>query len=313
MSGLAPDSLSSDGAALTEDAAAPLPVGERLRAAREEKGMSSADVAKMLKLSARQVEALENGDWASLPGPTFVRGFIRNYARLFKIDADVLVGALDADRLPLAPQLDLPETTSARLPESNAPHRRDFAAVLSGMAMIALAVLAYFFVPQDFWQSTLAEFSSAKQAIEPSPAGKTETPSPAVVELSPSVSVASPAPLAPKAPPESAPPVPPLSPAPAANAGNAVPVPQKSALPAAEGAAGVRLRFSKPSWVEIRDRNGQIVFSQLNPADSQRYVEGELPLSLVIGNASHVSVEFRGRQVEMLQRSKDDVARLTLE
>ena len=46
-----------------------------------------ADVAQTLKLGVRQVEALENGDWGGLPGATFIRGFVRNYARLVQVDA----------------------------------------------------------------------------------------------------------------------------------------------------------------------------------------------------------------------------------
>ena len=65
--------------------------GTRLRLAREAAGMTLDDVAQQLKLARRQVVALESDDVAALPGPTFVRGFIRNYARLLKIDAAPLV------------------------------------------------------------------------------------------------------------------------------------------------------------------------------------------------------------------------------
>ena len=56
--------------------------GARLRAAREAAGLSIDAVAQQLKLAPRQVRALEDDDFAQLPGRTFVRGFMRNYARL---------------------------------------------------------------------------------------------------------------------------------------------------------------------------------------------------------------------------------------
>ena len=56
--------------------------GALLREAREAAGMSIDAVAQQLKLAPRQVQALEDGDFAHLPGRTFVRGFMRNYARL---------------------------------------------------------------------------------------------------------------------------------------------------------------------------------------------------------------------------------------
>src|SRR3954468_11950104 len=62
------------------------PPGHALRAARNRSGLSIADVARHLKLAPAQVEALESDDHAHLPGPVFVRGFIRNYARLVNLD-----------------------------------------------------------------------------------------------------------------------------------------------------------------------------------------------------------------------------------
>src|SRR5690606_22305805 len=56
----------------------------------------------------------------------------------------------------------------------------------------------------------------------------------------------------------------------------------------ARGPAGaLRFRFTEPSWVEVRDRSGQIVFSQLNAAGSEQAVEGRPPFALVVGNATH--------------------------
>lgn len=71
--------------------------GLRLKAAREEAGLSVDDVSRQLKLAPRQVLAIERDDHASLPGRTFVRGFVRNYARLLKLDADAVLAALPGE------------------------------------------------------------------------------------------------------------------------------------------------------------------------------------------------------------------------
>ena len=55
-------------------------------------------------------------------------------------------------------------------------------------------------------------------------------------------------------------------------------------------AAVVRFKFDQPSWVEIRDRGGKILLSQLNAAGSEKEVAGDPPLSLVVGNASYVTL-----------------------
>ena len=55
--------------------------GQLLAAERERQGLSRADIAQRLHMSASQVEALETGDYARLPRGTFLRGFVRNYAK----------------------------------------------------------------------------------------------------------------------------------------------------------------------------------------------------------------------------------------
>ena len=50
--------------------------------------MSQEDIATKLKLSVRQVTAIETGDWSALPERTFTRGFMRSYARLVGLDPE---------------------------------------------------------------------------------------------------------------------------------------------------------------------------------------------------------------------------------
>ena len=57
-------------------------LGILLRAKREQKQLSIGEVSERLKLPARQIEALENGDYNSLPEPVFVRGF---FAQLWAV------------------------------------------------------------------------------------------------------------------------------------------------------------------------------------------------------------------------------------
>jgi cytoskeleton protein RodZ len=66
--------------------------------------------------------------------------------------------------------------------------------------------------------------------------------------------------------------------------------------------------------VEVRDRSGQIIFSQLCPPGSEREIEGQPPFALVVGNASHVTLRYKGKPIDLLsKRSKEDVARVTVE
>jgi cytoskeleton protein RodZ len=86
-------------------------------------------------------------------------------------------------------------------------------------------------------------------------------------------------------------------------------------VPAAKraGVVEVKMVFDTQSWVEVRDREDRIVFSQLNPAGAVQIVQGLPPLNVVIGNASGVRVTYNGRQVDLAPHTKIEVARLTLE
>lgn len=69
---------------------APAALGAELRRQREERGLSLGEVSERLKLPARQVEALENGNYGDMPEPVFVRGFLRSYGRFLDLDETVL-------------------------------------------------------------------------------------------------------------------------------------------------------------------------------------------------------------------------------
>lgn len=61
-------------------------VGERLRVAREEKGITLEDIAAQTRIPRRHLESLENSDWEHLPAPTYTIGFARSYATSVGLD-----------------------------------------------------------------------------------------------------------------------------------------------------------------------------------------------------------------------------------
>lgn len=68
--------------------------GAKLASARNSLGWTVEQVASQLKLATRQILAIEADDYASLPEPAIVRGFVRAYAKLVKLDADTLVALI---------------------------------------------------------------------------------------------------------------------------------------------------------------------------------------------------------------------------
>lgn len=86
---LANDTLNSEAESSVQQSGC----GNVLSATRLDQGLSTKDVAKQLRLSNTQIDALEQDDFASLPEATIVKGFIRNYAKLLKIPAEPLLNA----------------------------------------------------------------------------------------------------------------------------------------------------------------------------------------------------------------------------
>jgi cytoskeleton protein RodZ len=67
-----------------------LSTGQRLRAAREEKGLTLEAIASETRIPLRHLESLEAGDWDRLPAPTYTIGFAKSYASAIGLDrADI--------------------------------------------------------------------------------------------------------------------------------------------------------------------------------------------------------------------------------
>ena len=71
--------------------------------------------------------------------------------------------------------------------------------------------------------------------------------------------------------------------------------------------------FEGESWVEVRDASGTTIYSRLNAAGTERLIRGTPPLSLVVGNASSVTVIYHDKPIDLLPHTHVDVARITLE
>jgi cytoskeletal protein RodZ len=84
--GTLPWGLNTYMAEMMQDGLAANPVGDRLRTAREAKGMSLDDVAATTRVPTRHLQHIENGDWDALPAVTYSVGFARSYAKAVGLD-----------------------------------------------------------------------------------------------------------------------------------------------------------------------------------------------------------------------------------
>lgn len=109
--------------------------GAKLVAGRIAMGWSVEYVASQLRLAPRQILALESDDYAHLPEAAIVRGFIRSYAKLLKLDAAPLVALLSTDTFGTN------KASSATLTSSEAGKSRatmPFKIIIVGIGMLAL-------------------------------------------------------------------------------------------------------------------------------------------------------------------------------
>jgi cytoskeleton protein RodZ len=302
---------------MAEEAAVPaepqISIGAELRAARERQGLAVVDVAQRLKFAARQVEALEADNMAALPGLTFVRGFLRSYARLLGLDADALVGALERaaarDAGPSTVQLQSLSATPQPFPMRSSSSGSAWPWII-GM-VVAVVGLGGFTLYQ--WQ---APASLSEPAPATSPVASPNTTPAATPDAAPALSAAvSAAPAVAAVEPVVAPAV--------ANSGAPValattptiavpPAPAAQANTQESGHGKIHLVFGDQSWTEIRAAGGQVVYSQNNAAGSDAWVDGTPPFDFVIGNAKAVKLYYRGSEVDLSPYIKVSVARMQL-
>jgi cytoskeleton protein RodZ len=275
-------------------------VGQLLRDARERVPLSAADVARQLRLGLRQIEALEANDFAALPGNTIVRGFIRNYAKLLQVDPTAFLAAYEAS-LPTV-HTEKIAVTAENIDISPRPSRRwvwyvgTIAAVVIGAPLLIYALLH-----DDGAHTVVVPTRSASSS-----AGQVELP----------MALPSPSPI-PSGPVEGSAGGEGAAVSPAAPAAPAVPgqseAPAKLEAPKSTAGPGIHLVFDDDAWVEIRDRSGKRIFSQLNRKGAEEAISGEAPFALVIGNAAKVRITYNGKPVDLQPYIKVNVARLTLE
>ena len=280
--------------------------GQALAAARAELKLSVADVSQQIKYGVKQIAAIEADDYANLPGTTFVRGMIRSYAKLVQIDPAPLLSGLGQRDIAAAAAVDLDTGAQEPFIEGSRKSNRVYV-LLSVAALVAVAVVAY------EWQLNPPK-SGEVVTIKPRTAQGDATAAPAPPESAPMA--------APTTDPLAVPPAPTPArlPAPAAegSAKSAEP-PAPIALaagPVKGGVSGlnrITLEFDDLSWVEIKQANGKILLSQLNPGGTLQKIEGMPPFEVTIGNAAKVRLKYNDAPVDLRPYFKVDVARLKLE
>lgn len=297
-------------------------LGVMLREAREQFGLSVADVAAQTKFAPRQIEALEADDFKNLPETAFLRGFVRSYAKILNLDAEILLAALPQAKAP----------TTELIPASvDVPFPKEYSAQKNLFMLVAALLIALVVVGFVVWHF-MAPLKQAK--VE-----KIETPVslPAQTETTPAPEIkAQPAPEIKAQPVQQKnvvePSPKPEKPKPSASESEHKPVVRAAKTAVASAVSESRptdtgtqndafvkisllhMVFDEESWAEITDKDGKIISSRIHAPGSEMDLHGYLPLSLVIGHAPATHLYQDGKPIDLAPytNSSSEVARITL-
>ena len=301
-------------------------VGITLAAAREEQQRSLESVAADLHLQPEVVRAIENGDEAKVPAPTFLRGYVRSYARLLGLDDTSLTAQLpllnEYRPVPL-------KRVGMRRSGVSLPRMKWLVWIL---LLAALAVMIIYGVPavERLWSQRSSE--PVSDQLQLPLAGSEESPESAETVLLPAPdelpvgeepvisaevpetvqSVVGGALVGQPESDEEKQSEPKQTISVEAEADKEKSPESRKPAPQAAGPAVIQMRFIEDSWVEM-EANGRKLVVGVQPAGSERTVRAEPPIQILLGNAPGVEITYRGEAVDITSHQRGKVARLTLD
>lgn len=310
-----------------------LNVGMTLREARERVGMSVDDVAERIKFSPKQVEALESNDFAHLPQTTFLRGFVRSYARVLQLDEVALLAALPVDQ----PKQVAVKASGVDVPFPRIQALQNVNLLWLGGALGVALLLGLF----AWWDGAAPKNKLDNVVVEPLPlpvaesAAVSATAAAEPADISAPVKVGAAPRMVEPVKVATAPKV--VEPVKVAAAPKVVePVKAKPpvvavepkvavAAPAADAKSEVALEtlkrrplhfiFNEEVWAEVIDANGVVLLSRSNPRGSEKWIGGprRAPYEITIANPASVKLYYKGKEVDLSPYAEMGTAHLKVE
>jgi len=325
--------------------------GERLRAARLSMGFDLAKIASELHLTMPVVEALEADDYNDMAARVFVRGYLRNYARIVGMPVESILRQFD-EKWPDEGARNAVVRQSPTLPADVGPSR-GWAGAVSWLLVVGLVVLFLMWwrgyldelVPEQIRSASLVEGRAPGTAVgeenggllvpldvdptladgslrlPPPPADVEQVVEPAepgITDLEPSpqplsVDAAEPTVDFPTAVAVTEPVQAPMStPGPQESAAQPSEPPDGGA-PVVEAGKQIVMTFNAACWVDVRDSDREFKLFGEMPKGTRKVLGGRPPYKLVIGNAQAVSITVNGAPFDLAPYSKGNVARFTLD
>jgi len=297
MSELTPETESAEQEASVEQeiSLVALP-GHRLKLKREDLHLSKDEVAHHLHLDVHIVDALESDNYGDLPSPAYICGYLRSYARILKLPEDEIVGAYSKGQ----------EINAALIPESVSiePKKQISPALVKFIAFIIIAVM---FAGGFMW------FAEKFHMFDTVPRTDSTTIEVPVPETSGSVVIERPTQVqeqiqqynsetADVEGPETQEIEPPLLIDEDSSSVAAVVVAEQAQN------GDLKLVFSKDSWAEVTDSEGKRHVYRLVVQETEIYVDGIAPYTILLGNAEGVDVFYKDKLFNHKRYQRDQIA-----
>ncbi|RWT32024.1 RodZ domain-containing protein [Aeromonas caviae] len=285
--------------------------GQLLRNAREQLGWTREQVASRIHLRLTLIAAIEADTYDKHTSHTFIRGYLRAYAKLVGIPEETILAAYEKLGLTPPDNIDM-QSFSRRSRQQANDSRLKVVTWLVILVLIGLSVAWW-------WQST-ARRSAGDDALAATEMSATvNTPE---ANVAPAVEVAEPV-------------LPATSdavstqvvvsgatatlPVVATDASAAVPTDVSGAVSTAEStttepakAPQLKMSFTADCWLDVKDANGKTLFSGLKKANDELVLEGPEPLRFIIGAPMAVNLEYQGKSFDMSRYNNGRTARFSL-
>lgn len=283
--------------------------GAVLRQGRQDRNLSVEEVGRSLNLALRHIDALENDDYEKLPGPTYVRGYLRGYALLLGLAPQPLLDAFN--RLPVAAQRhEMIAPAPVREVTSSDTLVKAGTVLVIGL-VVGLGAL--WWGGKDSTSTRRRPPAASPVAAAPAlppidlamEAGGTPTE---IAAKAADMETLVPAPV-PKTPE-------PVVGAPAQPEKRVAAV-DKSVVPspminADTPRVQLVLRVHEDTWADVRDAEDRRLVYQTVSGGRVLSVEGVAPLNVFLGNVDGVRVEFNGQPYDAQRHKRGQIARFIL-
>ncbi len=254
----------------------PLSVGQRLKQARERAGLSRQQVADKLFLHQGYVKALEEDCYEKLPGPTFIKGYIRAYCKFLGLSSDVLINIYMDVAVSSSIEEEACVEEFKRYSRTKSRSYLGHKVAVFGLTLVVAALIGWPYVLS--WLGALSQGSESVPTV-----GSVDPLSTQIQErllgdgdggvsddlIKPVVTLI--------------------------NQGRTLLI----GTSAVDTEAQIELYFLESTYVQVLDNSGSVSHRQSHPAGATVSLGGRPPFSVTLSDYSSVTLKYNGQQIDL--------------